>query len=146
MGMTTLAPQVSVGDYFAQHRAGHESECSVSVVENAVETVRRHNLLLARMFDDGVELKRCPVSRTLYASGWRPAQVNACTTGAACHSTHITGEGGDLYDPDGKLDAWCMSHQDVLQEIGLWLEHPDSTVHWCHTDRKQRANRVFTIK
>ena len=141
-----LAMQVTVGDYFAQHRAGHEGECVLQVVDAATETVRRHNLILAMMEADGVLLVRHPKTQTMYSSGWRPASVNACTAGAAVKSTHITGEGGDLYDPEGKLDAWCLMHQDKLQEVGLWLEDPQSTVRWCHLDRKQRANRIFKIK
>lgn len=138
--------QVTLEDYFAQHRVGHESECTPAVIEAATETVLRHNLLLAAMVADGVSMTVNPITKTMYSSGWRPEAVNAGTLGAAIHSTHITGFGGDLYDPLGHLDAWCMDNQDKLAEIGLWLEHPDSTPHWCHTDRRLRINRVFRIK
>jgi hypothetical protein len=44
------------------------------------------------------------------------------------------GRAVDVYDPDGHLDAWITD--DILEDFGLYREHPDSTSTWCHlTDR-----------
>lgn len=93
----------------------------------ASETVARANLLVsaynAMTKDD--EPRRVN-------SGWRPPSVNAATPGAAPKSKHMTGHAIDISDPEGDLDEWCLEHQDVLQTIGLWMEHPSATKGWCH--------------
>jgi len=52
--------------------------------------------------------------------------------GAAKGSKHLSCQAIDLEDRDGRLDAWCMAHLGVLEELQLWLEHPDATPGWCH--------------
>jgi hypothetical protein len=78
-------------------------------------------------------------------SGWRPPQVNATTPGAAKRSLHMTCEAVDLEDADGQLDDWCLDHPEVLQEIGLWQEHPAATKGWCHLQvvPPRSGKRVF---
>ena len=73
--------------------------------------------------------------------GFRPKD---CTVGAA-KSSHKTGEGVDLYDPDGKIDDWCKAHPDKLEVCGIYLEEPAVTRGWSHwTIRAPRSgNRVF---
>ena len=60
--------------------------------------------------------------------GFRPQN---CPIGAT-NSSHKEGLAVDRYDPDNKIDAWCMEHQDKLKERGIYIEHPDSTPHWSH--------------
>lgn len=60
--------------------------------------------------------------------GFRP---QVCPVGAV-HSTHKEGLAVDIYDPHDQIDTWCMAHQDRLAEHGIYIEHPDSTPHWCH--------------
>jgi len=78
-------------------------------------------------------------------SGWRPPPLNAATPGAAPFSRHMSGQACDLADPEGDLDEWCFTHQDVLEKIGLWMEHPASTKGWCHvqTMPPKSGNRCF---
>jgi hypothetical protein len=78
-------------------------------------------------------------------SGWRPPQVNATTPRAAKKSLHMTCEAVDLEDEDGMLDDWCLEHPEVLQEIGLWQEHPSATKEWCHLQivPPKSGKRVF---
>lgn len=137
--------KVTIEDYFAQHIAGHEAECTDEIRANAAATVRRDNLLLAAMDADGVVLVPCPATGTMYTSGWRPPAVNASTPGAARRSTHLTGEGSDKHDPHGQLDRWCIENQDKLAEFGLWLEHPNYTKLWNHTQTipPRSKKRVF---
>jgi len=78
-------------------------------------------------------------------SGWRPPTVNASTPGAAPLSNHMRALACDLEDKDGQLDAWCLANLDKLEEIGLWLEDPVSTIGWCHVQcvAPHSGNRVF---
>lgn len=73
-------------------------------------------------------------------SGWRPAGFNASfahhdasgalVRGGALKSKHMTGEGIDIADNDGAIDAWLTDER--LEQLGLYREHPDSTPNWCH--------------
>ncbi len=67
------------------------------------------------------------VSGEVYG-GFRP---QSCPIGASL-SAHKQGLAVDRYDPDNKIDAWCLAHQDRLKEHGIYIEHPDSTPHWSH--------------
>jgi hypothetical protein len=47
-------------------------------------------------------------------------------------SKHLIGAAVDLEDRNGRLDIWCMSNQNTLKTLGLYLEHPNHTIGWCH--------------
>lgn len=132
-----MTTQITVGDYFTGpgrvlRDLKYADDLTDEIRENAAETVRRANLLLAMMAADGVPLDADPQTGSLSHSGWRPPAVNAATPGAAKKSNHMIGKADDLYDPHGKLDEWCMANLDKLEQIGLWLESPESTPGWCH--------------
>ena len=78
-------------------------------------------------------------------SGWRPPSINAGTTGAAKKSNHMLGLACDFLDKDGALDKFCMENLSLLEDLGLYLEHPDSTPNWCHLQcvPPKSGNRVF---
>ena len=101
---------------------------------NAEETVDKVNPLLAK-FGESRKVR----------SGWRPPEVNAGTPNAAPRSKHMTCEACDLDDPEGDLDEWALEHPEVLQEIGLWQEHPSATKSWAHFQivPPKSGNRVF---
>lgn len=82
------------------------------------------------------------------SSGFRPANVNASTKGAAAKSHHLIANAVDLFDPKGEIDQLCMDNQDILAKHGLFLEHPESTPNWCHLQRfaPRSGNRVFKVK
>lgn len=136
---------LSTEQYFSQHLSGHESELTDEIRNNAADLVEKQNKLIDALIQDDVQLKLNPATGTLYTSGWRPASVNASIPGAAVFSNHMTGNAGDLYDPHGEIDDWCMAHQNFLASIGLWLEHPAATKGWSHTQRvaPRSGNRVF---
>lgn len=50
----------------------------------------------------------------------------------ALKSKHLQGLAADIADPDGALAKWCLENVKVLEEAGLWLEHPDYTPNWVH--------------
>ena len=58
--------------------------------------------------------------------GFRPQD---CPQGAP-NSSHKEGMAIDIYDPHGDRDKWLTD--DILEEYGLYREHPDHTIHWCH--------------
>lgn len=79
------------------------------------------------------------------SSGYRPELINSTIKNAALHSNHIICRAVDLEDHDGRLDFFCMTHQDDLIRIGLWLEDPRGTPGWCHVQIVSPAShhRVF---
>lgn len=81
----------------------------------------------------------------LVSSGYRPAEINARTKGAAKASKHMTGQAVDLSDPGGKLAGWLLEHTAELVSAALWMEHPRDTPTWCHLQSAppRSGNRVF---
>jgi len=73
--------------------------------------------------------------------GFRPQN---CPQGAP-QSSHKEGLAVDRYDPDGKIDEWCFRNLDRLESCGIYIEHPDSTLHWSHWTIKapKSGRRVF---
>jgi len=125
---------ITLAQYLMGRDAEHAAELTEPLRRNAAITVERINALLAHACIE------CAVS-----SGWRPAAINAAVPNASPRSRHLTCEAIDLADPGDALDAWCMQHLDVLEAIGLWLEHPAATPGWCHvqTVPPRSGRRVF---
>ena len=145
-----MTVQITSDDYFTgpgkvRRDLAYPDDMSAEIRNNAAELVSKVNLLLFSMAQDGVPLKVDPTTGSLSHSGWRPPAVNAATKGAAKKSNHMVGLADDLFDPDGALDAWCLTNLHVLEEIGLWLEHPDATPGWCHVQIRppRSGSRVF---
>jgi hypothetical protein len=125
---------ITLKDFYMGRDRRYAAELTDELRANAALTVQRANLLLAR-----AGLKR------VVNSGWRPAAVNATVRNASKRSKHMLCLAIDLGDDDDALDAWCMAHLKVLEEIGLWLEHPSATPRWCHvqTVPPRSGKRVF---
>ena len=123
-----MIAQITIADYFM----GRDKKFPVSqeLRDNAAETVKRVNLLLATcQLTPGID----PESKTHVASGWRPAAINDATKNSAIGSKHITGEACDIRDtPDRQIAAWCCRHLAELGRLGLWMERPQWTPTWCH--------------
>jgi len=60
--------------------------------------------------------------------GFRP---QSCTQGAP-KSGHKRALAVDRYDPLGEIDACLLAHPELLEEFGIYIEHPDSTKGWSH--------------
>lgn len=56
-------------------------------------------------------------------------RLQDCPEGARL-SSHKTAQGIDISDPKGALDAWITDA--ILEKHGLYREHPDYTIGWCH--------------
>lgn len=111
-----------------------DEELTDDMRKDAQITVDRANQLLAR-FGQGRDI----------TSGWRPIEVNKLVPGAAQFSNHTKCCAVDISDPHGDLDQWCLDHPAILEDIGLWLEHPSSTKGWCHVQivAPRSGKRVF---
>lgn len=49
-------------------------------------------------------------------------------------SSHLTCEAIDIYDPNGTLNAWCKTNEELLRSFGLWLEVRQGN--WQHFQTK----------
>ncbi len=125
---------ITLADYFMGRDCTHADELSSEFRVHAALTVARTNALLERA---GLA---CTVN-----SGWRPRTINASVPGASARSKHLTCQAIDLRDSNEALDAWCIRHLSVLEQLGLWLEHPDATPGWCHVQivPPRSGRRVF---
>lgn len=135
---------ITLQQYWMGRDALYPTAMTPQIERNARATVDLANRLLTLAKGAGQLLHDTP-QWGIVASGWRPPAVNAATKGASLMSKHMSGQALDLYDPDGSLDRWLMLNQKVLKDLGLWLEHPDATPHWCHvqTIPPHSGNRVF---
>lgn len=92
---------------------------------------------------DGVEFPINPktgsgVSGTQYG-GFRP---QSCGEGAP-GSAHKMALAVDRFDPDGKIDKWCMRNIERMAECGIYIEHPSATSTWSHWSiRAPKSGRI----
>jgi len=137
---------IELADFYMGRDQEFEHQLGSDLRRNAAITVGVANQLLVLAKAAGITLETNPKTRSIVSSGWRPAAVNAATAGAAPRSKHMTCQAIDLYDPDGALDEWLLhGGQQVLVDLGLWLEHPASTKGWSHVQivPPGSGNRVF---
>lgn len=125
---------ITLADYYMGRDVDYGNELTDASRANAAMTVSKVNLLMIAFGQ----------SRKVN-SGFRPKAINRATAGAAKLSKHMTCQACDLEDDEGDLDQWCLEHPDVLQQIGLWQEHPASTKGWTHVQivPPKSGNRVF---
>ncbi len=131
---------ITLPDFWMGRDKTHSAELTADIVRNAEQTIARANLLLTAFRSVVADPEQRKVN-----SGWRPADINAGTPGAALRSKHMTGQAIDIADPEGDLDEWCLKNPDALARIGLWQEHPSATKGWCHVQivPPKSGNRVF---
>ncbi len=138
---------ITLGDYWMGRDREYPTAMSPDLEHSAQITVDLTNQLLLKAGEAGVRVPVNPRTGSRLTSGWRPPTLNAKTPGAAINSKHMTGQASDVYDPDGDLDDWLMSDagQQVLVQLGLWMEHPSATKGWAHlqTVPPRSGRRVF---
>lgn len=130
---------IDIAEYFGPWR--YTPDANPVVVANAEAFLPKVNALLARYeADTGNKVGCNPVTSNAMHSydevsgdkfgGFRPQW---CPQGAA-NSSHKTGRGVDVFDPDNAIDDWLTDA--MLEEYGLYREDPSKTHTWCHlTDR-----------
>ena len=138
---------ITLADYWMGRDELYPLAMTLDIRQRAQRMVALTNELLERLLANGIRLQINPKTGTIISSGWRPPAVNSATAGAATNSKHMTGDAIDLYDPDGDIDGWLMSDdgQQVMQHLGLWMEHPSATKGWAHVQSipPRSGNRVF---
>lgn len=138
---------ITLDHYWRGRDLTHGLQLSTTMRANAARTIELADKLLVLAKLAGVHLEFIPYTDSLVTSGWRPADVNASTPGAAPRSLHLTCEAIDLYDPQSDIDDWLMTEQGqrALRDIGLWHEHPAFTKGWAHVQTRppRSGKRTF---
>jgi hypothetical protein len=131
---------ITLTDFWQGRDVTYQEELTDEIRANAAQTVSKANLLL-----NVFKAKTQDTEIRKVNSGWRPEQINGKTAGAAPRSKHMLGLAIDISDPEGDLKSWCMDNQDVLQDIGLWMEHPSACKGWLHVQvvPPKSQKRVF---
>ena len=135
---------ITLNQYVGIHRAS--PDWTPTCEQNAIKLLAACCALEVEMANDGVTFPDNPrtkngISGDAYG-GFRPQN---CPIGAS-NSAHKTGEAVDRYDHNGKIDQWCVSHQERLAFHGIYLEHPSATQGWSHWTKRapKSGNRVFS--
>jgi len=120
------------------------SDATPTILKAADNLLSKVNALIAHMVACGIEFKANPATNSLVSGhnygGFRPQD---CPEGAP-KSAHKVGMAVDLYDPNGKIDAWLLANEKLLDHFGLWFEHPDDTKGWSHfSTRKPKSGKIF---
>ena len=136
---------INHSDYFRSYDIQYINDLTEEIRQSARVTIIRVNKLITALQQNEIALQINPRYDSVVNSGWRPPAINAAIPTAALASKHMLGQACDLHDPGGDIDEWCMTHQNELSEIGLWLEHPSATKNWCHvqTVAPRSGRRVF---
>lgn len=146
---------ILIADYWMGRDRQYKTDLTHEIIQNALITVERANLLLSYAAKDGVYPGIDQVSKTPVASGWRPAGVNSKTSNAADHSPHLLAMAVDLQDtwPKRDLARWCVAQSKaggLLERCGLWMEDPRWTCTenkdpWVHVQiiPPRSGNRIF---
>lgn len=109
----------------------------------AADLLARANALCARYEEEtGEAVPACPntgtqVSGSKGGDGDGGFRLATATTGRE-HSSHKEARGVDVFDPRGDLDGWVTD--EILEQFGLYREHPDDTPGWCHLTTRAPAS------
>jgi hypothetical protein len=123
---------------------GHK-DVTMPIIDNAKRLVDACNKLIAAMESTGLTFTINPITQSLVGGetlgGFRPQD---CPIGAP-QSAHKQGLAVDIYDPDNRIDNWIIGHQKILNEFGLYFEHPTATPRWSHwsTRKPKSGRRIF---
>lgn len=132
---------ISLGEYFGHHI----DKADDAAIERAGALMEAVNMLMMTAEADDVAFPVNPATGSQISGkeygGFRPSN---CTIGAP-NSNHRLGAAVDLFDPLNAIDEWCLKNLDMLEECGLYIEHPNHTPRWCHlaTMPPKSGKRVF---
>jgi hypothetical protein len=124
---------ITLSDYFKGRDKKFSSELSEEKMKNAFTIIAKASELLSAFGE-----------KRLVRSGWRPENLNK-QMGGSPTSQHIWCNAIDLEDNDGRLKKWCLDNEMRLNEVEIWMEHPDYTPTWVHWQRvpPKSGNRFF---
>lgn len=113
------------------YHMGNMSEASEDVIKEGKITIARVNKLLKM-----ISLDLSPI----VTSGYRSPAHNA-KIGGSKKSSHMSGMAIDLADKNGKIKAQIT--EKMLEEAGLYMEHPSYTKTWIHLQTRPTSRRIF---
>lgn len=130
---------IQLAQYFAGKPHTPEQE------EAATDLLLRVNTMLTEEFawnfptdaDTGT-----PISGAKNGYGDGGFRMPTATTGRSA-SSHKEAKGVDVYDPKNWLDNNITNL--TLEKYGLYREHPDCTITWCHLTTRQPASGKRTF-
>lgn len=131
---------ITLDDYFGQWKAQEDAH-----LQNAIVLLNAANRMVVHLIGKGVTFPYNPATRSLVSGtqygGYRPKE---CQIGAP-QSAHKLGMAIDIYDPLEAIDKAIMEDVGMLQQFGLYIEHPDATKTWSHWSIKapKSGRRVF---
>jgi len=138
---------ITLEEWLGPH--GASADATDDVRGNARALLERVNDLLVLAYTQGINLHINPNTGSWISGagngGFRPRN----STVGAPQSKHKIGHGVDVYDPQNEIDSWLTN--ELLEEHGLYREHPDDTNTWCHLQdlppgplgSPERTNRTF---
>jgi uncharacterized protein YcbK (DUF882 family) len=133
---------ITLKQYWKNRDVEYAAELTPQISANAVETVRRANLLLMTYHTATGSTEPDNVN-----SGWRPPSVNAATKGAAKNSPHLTAQAVDLSDDVEAMDHWLATDagRKALEDCDLYAEVASATPRWAHLQTRKTASgrRIF---
>lgn len=132
--------KLHVEQYFGKWLA--HKDVTIHIIDNAKSLVAASNKLIEAMEMTGLTFTINPITQSLVGGetlgGFRPQD---CPIGAPM-SAHKQGLAVDIYDPDNRIDNWIIGHQALLNQFGLYFEHPTATPRWSHWSiRKPKSGR-----
>jgi hypothetical protein len=120
-------------------------EHSIEQSQNAITMLGRVNPILRRYESSTGRILPISPKTNSQISGTTNGgfRLPDCTEGAP-NSSHKQARGVDVYDPDNAIDDWLTDT--ILEQFGLFREHPDSTPTWCHLTDRAPASGHRTFK
>lgn len=73
---------------------------------------------------------------------YRDAEHNK-KIGGSPKSDHSRGLAADFQDANGELRKFFMENREVMEKLGIWIEHPAYTGNWCHIGIAPKQQRAF---
>lgn len=78
----------------------------------------------------------------IVSSGYRTVEHNE-QIGGAKDSAHCLCMAADIWDKDRSVSKYCVQNQDLLSNIGLYIEHNLWTPTWVHFQIRPTSSRFF---
>ena len=134
---------LTLDEYFGPWKNHHDATAARR--KNAGLLVDAVVKLSALAIKDGIVFCDNPNTQSVVSGqqfgGFRP---QCCSQGAP-KSSHKDALAVDLFDPAGKIDAWCLANIDKLEACKIYIEHPSATKGWSHWTLRppKSGRRVF---
>lgn len=153
---------ISMAEYFSDGKIpGAKLEHVDAVrsrIENAEDLLAQVNHFLEDLEDQGVyTIKLDPdtgsqISGARGGSGDGGFRLQSSPTGRP-GSAHKQGQGIDIYDPEDLLDDHISKYDEkdgyvnqLLEDYGLFREHPTATPGWCHLQSRAPGSGRRTFR